>query len=323
MQEIQLPDSHSHSIPRYLWIIFVVILCLVTYGAWQRLRIPTSGEVKGSSDQSNAVAKISVLPMPVAIDGQSTPDIYAKNLILLDNTTKYPLFAKDDTEQVPIASITKVMTAILTIESDRLDEVITITNEDISVDGSKIGLVAGEEIKVSELLKGLLIQSGNDCAMALARTIGDGSVELFVSKMNIKAAELNLLKTQYADPHGLSDQSRSSAFDQSILFSYAINYPVFKEIISTSSTTINSEKGKSHTLSNSNRLITNDMPYEYAIGGKTGFTLEAGHSLVCVASKDGHTLISVVLNTTESTNTASAKETKKLFEWGYSNYTWK
>jgi D-alanyl-D-alanine carboxypeptidase (penicillin-binding protein 5/6) len=134
---------------------------------------------------------------------------------------------------------------------------------------------------------------------------------------------LNLLKTSYADPHGLSDQSLSSAFDQSILLSYALNYPKFKEIISTPQVTVTAEDGRTHDLVNSNRLITDDMRTDYVIGGKTGFTLEAGHSLACAASKDGHTLISVVLNTVESTNTASAKETKKLLEWGFSNYIWK
>ena len=324
MENIHLEDNHnSTGIPRYLWVIFGVIVCVICFGIYERLfAIPNNPAVKGATDQAPDVAQINVIPLPTPIDSQSNPDVYAKNVILLDDATKYPLFIKNDQEQVPIASITKVMTSIITLASGRLDEVVTITPEDVAVTGSKIGLVSGEKIKVSELLRGLLIQSGNDCAMALARTIGDGSIDAFVSKMNIKAAELNLLQTHYADPHGLGEQSRSSAFDQSILLSYAINFPKFKEIISTPQATITSENGKTHDLTNSNRLITNDMKLDYVIGGKTGFTLEAGHSLVCAASKDGHTLISVVLNTIESTNTASAKETKKLLEWGFSNFTW-
>src|SRR3989344_46970 len=135
------------------------------------------------------------------------------------------------------------MTAVLVLDHNKLEEVVTMTSEDVKVIGSNIGFVPGEQLKVIDLTRALLIQSSNEAANALARVTAS-SVSAFVEQMNARALEMNLDKTHYDDPHGLSPQSVSTAYDQAILFSYALNYPHFKEIIGTAETTVTSLDGK-------------------------------------------------------------------------------
>lgn len=248
------------------------------------------------------------------------PKILAKNYILIDSNSFYTIAEKDADIFVPIASTTKIMTAIIVLENYDLDDMVTISKNASSQTGSKIFLKNGEKISVENLLKALLISSGNDSAMALAEKIG---LEKFLEKMNQKAQYLGLSNTIFKDPAGLDDNGRSSAKDLGIMTAYALKNDKFKEIVKISETNIYSEDNQiSHKLDGSNRLIKNDEPlfYEAAIGVKTGFTHEAGHCLVSAAEKNGILLISVVLNTYQAAKDASARESKKLLEWGYDNY---
>ncbi len=317
-------DEHQRT-PRYLIVIFVGILAIIGLGIWQKVSHRSSPVVLGayseniSSKTTPPIVKFLQLPTPIA--NLSNPYIGARNATLIDDEAKYVLYSQAHTDQVPIASITKVMTAVLVIDNNRLNDYVSMTADDIRVVGSNLGLSIGEQLKVSDLLKALLIRSSNEAANALARATS-GSVEKFVDNMNKRARDMGLKKTSYGDPHGLSPESKSTAYEQAILFSYALHYPLFREIIGTGETTITSLDGKVHTLANSNRLITNEMHFDGLIGGKTGYTPEAGHCLVTAAARNNRTIVSVILNTASPLNTASAVESKKLLDWGFASYTW-
>ena len=312
------------TMPKYLIIIFLGILALIGFGIWQKTTHQVTGKVLGAVSNNSATASAPIVKFinpPQLIGAPKNPNLGAKNIILIDNATKNVMYSQAQYDVIPIASITKIMTAILVLDNNKQDEVVTMTPEDIKVIGSNLGFVPGEQLKVIDLMRALLIQSSNEAANALARATA-GSVPAFVEQMNTRAQEMNLKKTHYSDTHGLSPESISTAYEQAILFSYALNYPQFKEIIGIPETTIASLDGKVHTLKNSNRLITDEMRYDGMVGGKTGYTPEAGHCLATAAARNNHTIISVVLNTTSLLNTASAVETKKLLDWGFASYTW-
>jgi len=313
----------GQKLPQYLIIAFVVILAIIGFGVGKAIYKPGKlPKIASAIDSEPAQYSINIYKIPTLKTDASTPLIRAKYAILLDADSKNVMYGRGANDRVPIASITKLMTAIVVSENTKPDDVVTIDKTDTHVIGSVIGFHAGEKFRVSELLKAMLIKSGNDAAIALARTTA-GSPEAFVVKMNSKTEKLGLNNTKYVDPDGLSPDVSSTPFDQAILLSYVLNIPRLKEIITTSDTTIRSEGGDEYALKNSNKLITDEFPYQGAVGGKTGFTYEAGHSLAAAAQRDGHTLIAVVLNTESSALDASAREAAKLFDWGFDNYEWK
>jgi D-alanyl-D-alanine carboxypeptidase len=190
-----------------------------------------------------------------------------------------------------------------------------------NINGSDIQLKLGEKITVHELLRGLMIQSGNDAAFALADhySPGDNEYKAFVAKMNEYVAVVGLKNTVFGDPAGLDDETgRSTAADLAHIARLVLQDPVLGDIIATAKTTIQSVDGAvTHELTNSNRLLLGDSPYYLpgAIGVKTGFTPEAGHCLVSAYQSAHGLLIGVVLNTAEYTITASASESRKLYTW--------
>lgn len=313
---------------KLLWIICVIlfiVLVYVVYGSFDSAKLFTVNS-KLLTNQVLPIININeIAKPPLKTSEQSDPKIYAKSAILIDNATHKILYEQNPDEKVPIASTTKIMTALVVLEdySDKLNDEVTITKEMISVEGSDIQLRTGEKITVDSLLKGLLIYSGNDAAYSLAIYL-DGK-EKFVEKMNQKANYLGLKNTFYKDPAGLSEEGYSTAKDLSILSSYALRNKDFAKIVSTPNIVIASVDGKLvHDLKNSNRMLRSEEQYYYpfAIGIKTGFTNEAGHCLIGAARNNGRDIISVVLNTQENTLVASAKESKKLLEWGFANYNW-
>lgn len=282
--------------------------------------------IKAITNNDQAI-NLNVLPKkyPKKNPNVKDPQIFAKTAYLIDGTSFYPLYSKREDEKVPIASTTKMATAITVLENypDKLNDTVTITSKMINVEGSDIKLRPGEKITVENLLNGLLIMSGNDTAYSLAEYFG--GKEKFVLEMNKKVEEIGLKNTHYKDPAGLDDDGYSTAKDLAILAAYNLKNSKFATIVKTTEKTVYSTDGKiAHELKNSNRLIHTDEPYylPYAIGVKTGFTYGAGHALVSAGQKDGKLLISVVLNTNENTITASAKESKKLLEWGFNSWTW-
>jgi len=295
-----------------------LILTLIVY--YLLTNKPSNPKVLGISVNNFYSNKnIELERIPEKKTGVQDPNILADVVMLIDDETKYPLFYKNEKEPVPIASITKVMTFIIARENYKLDEIVEIGDESTKVVGSKINLKNSEKITVESLLYGLLINSGNDAASALSCHFG--SQEEFVKKMNEKARELEMNNTYFVDSAGLNDGGRSSAFDIAIMFSYALKDDLFKNIIKISETEIHSVDGEIiHSLKNSNRLITGEIQLGGILGGKTGFTLDAGHTLVCAAERDGNRLISVILKTFVNTKTASAYESQKLLSWGFESY---
>lgn len=312
------------------FLIIILVLALIIFAV--RMYIvkldnvsenKDTGEVK-SAEVTAGVLSIPNLPTittpPTKKDGYHEPAIWADSVIILDQESFYPLIEKNAHKRVPIASTTKIMTSIIALENYKLDDVIEISSKAASQIGSETQLRSGEKLTVEAILNALLVQSGNDAAYALAEKIG---FDNFVTKMNNKAKEIGLKDTEFKDPAGLEDTGYSSAFDLATITAYALNIKEFTKIVSITETSIYSVDGRiEHKLENSNRLIKEDSPYylSEAIGGKTGYTPDAGHCLVSAAKFNEHSIVSVVLNTAESTNEASAKESAKLLNWANNNY---
>ena len=212
--------------------------------------------------------------------------------IIMDNDSGRILFQENIHEQKLIASITKVMTAIIVIENFDIKKTITIGEEVLSMYGTNIYLEVGEEMSIEDLLYGLLLRSGNDAAIALAENIV-GEDE-FVKLMNDKAQSLGMKDTIFENPHGLDDDTKniSTAYDMALLARYAYKNPVYQKIISTKKYKTKSNL-KSYEWYNRMSLLSN---YKFCIGGKNGYTPKAGKTLISYAKKNNHILIIVSLN---------------------------
>jgi serine-type D-Ala-D-Ala carboxypeptidase (penicillin-binding protein 5/6) len=239
----------------------------------------------------------------------------ADSAILMEQDSGRILFEKEAHERKRIASITKIMTAILAIESNKLDEMVTVSERAEHTEGSSIYLKKGEKIKLLDLVYGLMLRSGNDAAVAIAEHVG-GSVEGFVFLMNEKAARIGMSNTHFANPHGLDDHEDhySTAYDMALLMRYAMHNETFREI---SGTKVYYAPDPEHDWErkwrNKNRLLTE--LYEYCTGGKTGYTKRAHRTLVTTASKDGENLIAVTLNASDDWN-----DHITMFEYGFKQY---
>lgn len=251
------------------------------------------------------------------------PKIYAKAYLLIDEPSAEIILCHNCHEVLPVASTTKMATALTALKLKDKNDTVIVPKPAPAINGSKIGLRTGEKITLESLLKGLLIQSGNDAAITIASSLEQGTEVKFVDEMNNYLKENNLFSSSFADPAGLDDENgRSSAFELAHIARLLLKNDLLAQIVRTDRTSVTDTTGNiSHSLKNSNRLVLADSPYYMAsaIGVKTGFTLEAGHCLVGAIIWQGRTLISVVLNTTESDITASARETKKIFTWAESN----
>nr|WP_242980731.1 D-alanyl-D-alanine carboxypeptidase family protein [Clostridium vincentii] len=218
--------------------------------------------------------------------------VNAHNALALDRSTKEVLFEQNGYDIVPMASTTKILTALITIERGDLDKTFTIGKNASSVRGSKVGYKAGEEIAIKELLYGLLYKSGNDAAIALAEGIG-GSVEGFAGIMNHYARSLGLLDSHFESPHGLdSSQHYSSAYDLALLTAKGMEYDQFREVVGTKE--IKKEVYKfTRDYNNINKIL---WKIEGANGVKTGYTGQAGKCLVSSINRNGKDIIIVVLD---------------------------
>jgi len=301
----------------------ILVVCALTYYFLNQDR-SIEQKVLGSSINAFYSNKLMTLSSPPKKkDGASDPQVYSQSAVLIYEPNKYVLYSKNENASVPIASITKIMTAAVALDIYKLSDVVTVGEESTEVIGSKIFLKKGEKITVENLLYGLLMNSGNDAAMALSS--GKVTKDEFVVLMNKKAREIGLSEnTKFKDPAGLDDSGRSTARDIALLFAYDLKNETFKKIVNTAEYSIISvDGGETHDLKNSNRITTGEIPLEGVIGGKTGFTPDAGHTLVCAASRDDSTIIAVILKTNQDTTTASAEEARKLLTWGFDSYIFK
>ncbi|KNY26777.1 D-alanyl-D-alanine carboxypeptidase family protein [Pseudobacteroides cellulosolvens] len=240
----------------------------------------------------------------------SIPVVNAHAAIVMDSNSGRILYSKNAEQRKYIASTTKIMTAIVTLENGNLDDIVTISKRAASIKGSSINLKEGEKLKLKELLYGLMLNSGNDAAIAIAEHIG-GDVETFVDMMNKKAKELNLVNTSFKTPHGLDREGHySTALELAQMAKYALSKPEFASICKTISKSIT---GRS--LYNTNEMLGF---YPGADGVKTGYTGQAGRCLVCSATRDGWRLISVVLGC--PTRTIRAESSRKILDYSFKNY---
>lgn len=258
--------------------------------------------------------------------GVRKPLIYAKSVVLINDQNGEILWSDNADDLVPVASTTKMTTALTAMKLLDPSEVVTVPKSATLVAGSKILLETNEKITVKNLLKGLLIQSGNDTAFAIADHYGKkvgGDYKSFVAEMNKFSKENNLNASIYNDPAGLDDEvGRSTARTLAHTARLLLNDPLLASIVATPTETISSVDGSlTHELKNSNRLVLGDSPYYLpgTVGVKTGFTHGAGHCLVSAYDTPVGRVIGVVLNTNEYTITASAAEMRKLFIWADAN----
>ena len=308
-------------VPIFIVLLLIVII-FIRYKIINANNNPINSQVLGISDDKSKIDQIKVDLPPEKINN-SKPNILAQNYILLDVDSFYPLVEKKSHDVVPIASTTKIISAIVILENYNLSDVITVSKEASLQIGSEVLLKNGEKITVENLLKGLLINSGNDAAYAIAENFPNGGLIGFIDAMNNKAKYLGMNDSKFLDPAGLDDDGKSSAYDLAIASAYALKIDKFAQIVKITEATVTSTDGKiSHQLKNSNRLIQPDnlLFVPESIGLKTGFTPIAGHCLVSAIDVNGRELVGVVLNTYENSAEASAKENRKLLEWGMQNY---
>lgn len=203
------------------------------------------------------------------------------------------LYEKNANQKRLIASITKIMTAIVAIEEGDLTEKITVGEEVLSMYGTNIYVEVGEKMKLRDLLYGLLLRSGNDASVVIAKAIA-GSEEKFVNLMNKKAQEIGMKNTIFKNPHGLDEETEnySTAYDMALLSKYAYKNKTYRNIVSTDKYEVSTGK-KTYLWYNRNKLLTT---YEYCTGGKNGYTPRAGKTLVTTASKKWLNLTIVTLS---------------------------
>jgi serine-type D-Ala-D-Ala carboxypeptidase (penicillin-binding protein 5/6) len=241
--------------------------------------------------------------------------VSVQSAILMEQHSGRVLFEKDAHTKRRIASITKIMTAILAIESGKMNETVTVSSRAVRAEGSSLYLKEGEKIKLRDLVYGLMLRSGNDAAIAIAEHVG-GSVEGFVFLMNQKATEIGMRDTHFANPHGLDDAENhySTAYDMALLMRYAMQNKEFRKVAGTKVYRApNPDEKWDRVWRNKNKLLTN--LYEYCTGGKTGYTKRAKRTLVTTAAKDGLELIAVTLNAPDDWNDHIA-----MYEYGFSHY---
>ena len=241
------------------------------------------------------------------------PFVSASSWIIYDETTDMVLGSSNADISRPMASITKIMTVLLALENGNLNDQVVISEEAAGTGGQEIGLVAGETVPLSALVRAAMIRSGNDSAAAIAEHIG-GSVDGFARMMNERAAELGMESTRFANPHGLDVAGHySSPRDMLILAREAMSIPEFAEIARARMMVFpDSPSGTARSASNTNRILNS---YEGTIGIKTGETPNAGLTYVGAADRDGRRLFVVVFNSVG--RRAHFADAIRLFDWGF------
>jgi D-alanyl-D-alanine carboxypeptidase (penicillin-binding protein 5/6) len=221
-------------------------------------------------------------------------DSSAKSMCVMETSTHRVLYSKNENTSLPMASTTKIMTCITAIENcDDLDRVFKISPKAVGVSGTSIYLKNDEQMSMKDLLYGLMLVSGNDASVAIGEQICE-SKEKFVELMNQTAEKIGAKNTHFDNTHGLDSKTHyTTSYDLALITSYALENPIFREIVSTKSAKITNTDGKTRYLRNKNKLL---FTLEGCIGVKTGFTDDAGRCLVSACEKDGMRVVCVVLN---------------------------
>lgn len=251
-------------------------------------------------------------PAPVQVGKDPSPVLSAQAAVVIDTDSGKILFEKNAEKQIYPASLTKIMTAVVAMENFNLDEAVTFkTPNNVA---TFMNLAAGEQITVRNLLYGLLMLSANDVAITLAAD-HEMNLSTFISKMNKKAEGLGMIHSQFTNPSGLHSPGHfSTAYDLGVLTRYALQNPLFREIVKTRTSVVTDITGtKKHNLYNINKLVQEG----YADGVKTGTTPQAGENVIASRVENGHRVIVVVVSSPDRFG-----EAKKLLQYSFKNYRW-
>ena len=256
-------------------------------------------------------------------DWPSAPDLFGTSACLIEASTGTVLYDKKCHQKMYPASITKIMTALLTIENSNLGDMVTFSQsaiDSLEYDAANVGMVPGEEMSVEDCLYALMLHSANEVATALGEHVS-GSTEKFAELMNERAKEAGALGTHFANANGLHDENHYiTAYDMAMITKAAIANPVFLTISGTNNYTLSkTNKKDAFTVYNRHKMLYPTSPYYYEgiLGGKTGYTSQSGTTLVTYARRNGMTLISVVLN---SNGYNVYNDTKLLMDYGFDNF---
>ena len=309
-------------------IAFVILVVLWAQPVWSHAQPAGdgSGNITGyASETGTAAEKIREL-LPA-------PSVAASGAVVLEVNSGKTIFEKEAHKKFYPASTTKVLTALLAIEKGNLDKMVTVGDEVwmIAGDSSLAGLSFNEQISLRDLVYGLLINSGNDAAntiaVHIARTVSGENLETtealsyFAKLMNERAKEAGARNSNFVNAHGYHDPDHyTTAYDLAMITRAALKYPFFREAFSTlSMTTAYWGTGEPRYWRTKNKLFNPNEKeyYEYAIGGKTGWTSAAGSCLISAAARDGQELVSVIM---KSTSADQWHDTKSMFDYGFNNY---
>lgn len=297
-------------------VIVTIVLCfasllLIISSSLYKNEEVNSSQVQGGADGSPYPA---LFPFISAENvSASALQVSARAAILIEAETGSVIWSKNSDQRLPMASTTKIMTALVALENCDVSEVVQVAEEATGIEGSSVYLYPNEKLTMEELLYAMLLESANDAAAAIAIEIG-GDIDTFSEMMNKKARQLGLENTNFTNPHGLDDTEHyTTAHELAIIAAEAMKNPAFKTIVSTYKKTIplNDTEGV-RLLINHNKLL---KAYEGSCGIKTGYTKKSGRCLVSSAERDGVNLIAVTLNAPNDWS-----DHKQMLDFGFSLY---
>lgn len=277
-----------------------------------RLRVEDTSQ-KTTRDSSESLPDYILSPLPYKKSGYTNFTPSARAVKAIDLSTNKTFFEKNPSEKLEIASLTKLMTAVVAVENIKTDEIVTVPILNNMPGESTMGLVAGEKIKMGELLHGILIHSAGDATHTLAVHISKTEDE-FVKLMNKRAEEMMLENTHFSNASGyIGTENYSSAQDLLNLTRLFLNNKELKNIVSLKNYPAKNEAGKVYNLKTTNQLLDNVKIF----GIKTGYTPQAGECLITLARENNHEILTIVLGSPDRFG-----ETNNLINWVYRNWGW-
>ena len=298
--------------------IFVLLIFTIVFfyiNMVKAVEIPTSAS-QINLEEENEDIDIKKIQKEVIETGAKTEkiDLDSRIALIYDRASGKILYEKNGNKQTPMASTTKIMTAIVVLENANLKDVVTIDSKAAGIGGSRLGLKKNDKITVNDLLYGLMLRSGNDAAVALANYVG-GSVEGFAEMMNEKAKEMGLINSHFIVPHGLDNEGHyTTAYELAKMADYALKIDKFKQIVGTRNTTIYIN-GYAKAINNTNQLLGSVLG---VYGVKTGFTNGAGRCLVTACRRDDLDIVTVIIGA--DTTKQRTADTIKLINYAYNNF---
>src|SRR3990167_1680934 len=296
-------------------LLVLLALAIIPIGLYFILTANDSKNLVSPLLKTNKVISLNQwFPKEVLGVGIEVPEITAKAAFFVETKTGRVLFSKNPEQQLPIASLVKVMTALIALENRNLDEKLWVSSRASEMEPDKMFLQPGEELNLKELLYGIFLISGNDSAEVLAEATTGNRME-FINSMNDKAKQLGMKNSFFVNPTGLDEDisnSFSSAYDLSLLTRYAIRkFPELVDISKTEHITLpQTEDHQDYDMYSGINLLTT---YPGVVGFKTGFTPEAGLTLITLAQKDGHEIVGVLLGSENRRD-----EAKELLDYSFS-----